>query len=276
MKMGLYKLFSSYRSRGFWLKSHSFYEQPTVHFTYEFLLIAETEDPSQPIICGEASILDDEVMNGGENCAEVQIQEHDYNEDGKNDVVDIKFLLNIPPQRTVASVIVFLALDYQLKAACPLHMQSLAVINREFAVPPSGLKYFGDLQLYQVTHLPCTRHHIDTKYNVSLFNYVKDSNENIVDFILQHYFNREVTTETKAIYSRSQNGHNGAMNLDIRLRIPEVEILYRPSLLQELKWAWPQYLSIALIFHWVFNKIKKFVFNNRLLMAWEVIPWKKH
>lgn len=57
---------------GFWLKSHVFYEQPKVHFTYEYLLVAETEDPSQPVICGEAGVLREEGL-GEENCAEIQV-----------------------------------------------------------------------------------------------------------------------------------------------------------------------------------------------------------
>lgn len=66
------------------------------------------------------------------------------------------------------------------------------------------------------------------------------------------------------------------MEIQIFLRIPEMEIKYVPSLLQELRWAWPQYLSLIILFYWILNKLKMFVFNNRLLMAWEIIPWKKH
>lgn len=65
------------------------------------------------------------------------------------------------------------------------------------------------------------------------------------------------------------------MQIQISLRVPEMEIRYIPSLIQELKWAWPQYLSLVVVFHWIFNKIKMFVFNNRLIMAWEIKPWKK-
>ncbi|KAJ2953742.1 hypothetical protein O0L34_g1368 [Tuta absoluta] len=267
----------AYRSRGFWLKSHEYFEQPTVHFTYEYLLVAETEDLSQPIMCGEAALVGDLNHSGEEFCAELQVQEKDYNTDNINDILQLKFLLNIPKERTVASITLILALDFQLKNVCPYHMQSLAVINRNFAVPPSGLKYYGDIQFHQVVHLPCLRHHIDNKYNTSVFEYANDNyNENVVDFILENYFSRQVITETKTLFARSQNGHTGTMTLDIHLRIPEVQIKYTPSLLQELKWAWPQYLSIVIIFYWIFYNIKRFVFKNRLIMAWEVVPWKKN
>lgn len=84
-----------------------------------------------------------------------------------------------------------------------------------------------------------------------------------------------VITELKTINSRTLNGHTGALTIEGQIRIPEMEVHYSPSILQELKWAWPQYLSLVVVFYWLFDRIKRFVFNNRLLMAWEVLPWKK-
>lgn len=78
------------------------------------------------------------------------------------------------------------------------------------------------------------------------------------------------------IYFKTRNGHMGTMDLDVILRIPEMQIRYTPSLLQELKWAWPQYLSLVFIFYHLIEKIKKIVFRQRLFMSWEIVPWKKN
>lgn len=83
------------------------------------------------------------------------------------------------------------------------------------------------------------------------------------------------TTQIKTLFSNSHTGNTDVLNLNIRLGVPEMHIRYQPSILQELKWAWPQYLSLVAIFYWIFNQMKKFVFNKRLLMAWEVVPWKE-
>lgn len=64
--------------QGFWLRTHNYYEQPVIRFTYEYLVLAETDDPSQPILCGEAAILDEEAHNGEENCAQLQVIYHLY------------------------------------------------------------------------------------------------------------------------------------------------------------------------------------------------------
>uniref|UniRef100_A0A2A4JJQ7 Transmembrane protein 231 n=1 Tax=Heliothis virescens TaxID=7102 RepID=A0A2A4JJQ7_HELVI len=265
----------AYRGRGFWLRSHSFYEQPVIHFPYEYLLVVETDDPSKPIECGDTNGKYGNFLKNEENCMELQVQEYDLNGDSKTDLLDFKFILDIPNGRTVKSILMIFILDFQLKTVCPLHMQSLALVNKEFATPPSGFKYFADLQFYQTSHLPCKQNLIHTKYNNSLFNFEKSNNENAIDNILENYFVREVTTHTNTLFSRSQNGHTGLMQIQISLRVPEMEIRYLPSFIQELKWAWPQYLSLVFIFYLIFDKIKRFVFQNRLVMAWEIMPWKK-
>lgn len=84
-----------------------------------------------------------------------------------------------------------------------------------------------------------------------------------------------VSTLINTLYSRNQNGQTGSMQVQASVRVPEMEIRYTPSLMQELKWAWPQYLSLAAVFYWIFNKIRIFVFFNRLFMARRIVPWKK-
>ncbi|KAF9804086.1 hypothetical protein SFRURICE_020514 [Spodoptera frugiperda] len=265
----------AYRGRGFWLRSHSFYEQPVVQFTYEYLLVAETDDPTVSIQCGATNESFGDFMKNEENCVEFQVQEYDVTGDKNNDVLDFKFFINVPQDRTVTSLILMLGLNFQLKSVCPLQMQSLALVNKEFTTPPSGFKYFADLEFYQTAHLPCKHNLMHTKYNSSVFNYDIKKPGNTIDYILEKYYMREVTTHTKTLYSRSQNGHTGSVQIQVSVRVPEMEVKYIPSFIQEIKWAWPQYLSLVVVFYWIFNKIKKFVFNNRLVMAWEILPWKK-
>ncbi|KAJ0181969.1 hypothetical protein K1T71_002691 [Dendrolimus kikuchii] len=265
----------AYKSRGFWLKSQFFYEQPSVKFTYEYLLVAETEDPKYPIVCGEISSTNNDIKDGEENCAEFHVQEYDYKKDGKNDMLYLNFKLLVPKGRSISSILILLGLDCQLQTLCPLHIQSLAVIHEKFTLPPTGLKFYGDLYIYQIAHLPCLVNNVDTKYNSSVFKYERDGTENIIDLMLSEYFNREVITQVKPLFSRSEDGHTGAINIIINVRIPETLIRYTPNALQELIWAWPQYLSLVVLFYWFFKRIKRFIFNKRLLMAWEITPWKK-
>ncbi|XP_068621351.1 transmembrane protein 231-like [Battus philenor] len=263
----------AYRSRGFWLKSHSFYERPITRATFDYLIVATTVDPSRTIICGDATGLNIESNN--ENCAEAQIQEHDYDIDSKTDMIQFQFKLNVSPENVISSVILILAIDFQLQTICELHMQSLAIISKEFTISPSEFYYYGDLEFYQTSHLPCLRNVVDTRFNNSLFELTDENEDNIIDFIIKNYYKRSVTTQTKLLFSKNQGVANDVLNLNIVLRVPEMHIRYEPSIMQELKWAWPQYLSLVAIFYWLFSKVKKFVFNKRLLMAWKIVPWKK-
>ncbi|XP_041977736.1 transmembrane protein 231 [Aricia agestis] len=265
----------AYRSRGFWLKSHYFYEQPTVRATYEYLLIAETDDPSVTVVCGDHKDLPQD-KEAEENCSEVQIQEWDANDDGKNDKIEFKFKLNLMPERYVVSLNLFIGLDFQIMSTCSLQMHSLGIVSKEFAVPANEVNMYGDLQFYQSTHLSCLHNVIDAKYNVSLFEHQSPANnQNIIRNIYEDYVRREASTKISNIFIKTENGHTGSLNIDVRLRIAEMKFRYQPSILQELKWAWPQYLSIAVIFYWILNRIKVFVFKNRLLMAWEIVPYSK-
>ncbi|CAG4998449.1 unnamed protein product [Parnassius apollo] len=266
----------AYRGRGFWLKTHSFYEQPVIRSTFDYIFLAKTIDPSQVIICGDAGIgLNAEFLND-ENCAEIEIQENDYNADGKTDMLHFKLHLNVLPNNSIISVLLILGMDFQLQTTCELHMQTLAVVDKEFTSPSSGLYYYGDLQFYQSSHLPCINNVIDTTYNTSLFTSPNEMQKDVIDFILEDYFRRKVTTQVKTLFAKVQNGYTGTLDVNIHLRVPEMHIRYQPSVMQELKWAWPQYFSLVAVFYWIFNRVKRFVFNKRLLMAWEIVPWKKN
>ncbi|XP_045459090.1 transmembrane protein 231-like [Melitaea cinxia] len=264
----------AFKSKGFWLQSHYFYEQPLIRSTYDYLLVAETDDPSVNIVCGEINTLHNEINKYEENCVETQIQEKDFDRNGKNDILEFKIHLIIPNERTITSIMLILGLDFQLMKTCPLQMQGLAIINKEFSIPPHGLKFYGDIQMYQSIHLPCLQNTVDTKYNHSSFA-LSTENKNAIDFILDEYFSREDFTIVTPIFSRNQIGHTGTMDLNIVLKITEIPVRYLPSLLQELKWAWPQYLSLLFIFYYLLEKIKRFVFSKRLFMAWKIIPGQK-
>lgn len=77
------------------------------------------------------------------------------------------------------------------QTVCPLQMETLAMINKDFVLSPSGFKYYGDLQFHQTSHLPCKQNLIDTRYNGTLFNYTTTKNGNMVDLFLGNYFMRE-------------------------------------------------------------------------------------
>lgn len=72
---------------------------------------------------------------------------------------------------------------------------------------------------------------------------------------------------------RSRNGHTGSVYMEFSLRMPQSEIVYTPSLMQELKWAWLQFLSLYVVFYYMLNDIKIQTFEDRTFKTWKVVPW---
>lgn len=50
-------------------------------------------------------------------------------------------------------------------------------------------------------------------------------------------------------------------------------IYYQPSVWEELKWAWIQYLSYLLVFAYVAKHVLVFLFSRRYLNTYIVRPW---
>ncbi len=51
---------------------------------------------------------------------------------------------------------------------------------------------------------------------------------------------------------------------------------YQPGFWEMLKFAWIQYVSVLLIFLWVFQHIQAFIFQNQVLPTTTVAPFKQH
>ncbi|XP_070941086.1 transmembrane protein 231-like isoform X4 [Macaca nemestrina] len=108
-----------------------------------------------------------------------------------------------------------------------LVMQSMAFLQSSFPVPGSQLYVKGDLRLQQKQPLSCGG--LDARYNVSVIN---GTSPFAYDYDLTHVV---------AAYQE----RNGFWEM--------------------VKFAWVQYVSILLIFLWVFERIKIFVFQNQVV-----------
>lgn len=51
-------------------------------------------------------------------------------------------------------------------------------------------------------------------------------------------------------------------------------IYYQPNILEELKWIWVQYFSSFLVFVYIARHILIFLFSNRYLNCYIIVPWK--
>ncbi|NP_001344277.1 transmembrane protein 231 isoform X1 [Mus musculus] len=197
-----------------------------------------------------------------------QSREEDRNQDGKMDVLYFKLELPLQPTEHVLGVQLILTFSYQLHRMSTFEMQSMAFLQSSFAVPGSQLYVNGDLRLQQKQ--PLSYRGLDIRYNVSVINGTSPFAQ---DYDLTHivaaYQERNVTTvlsDPNPIWLVGRAAE-APFVIHAVIRYPTEVISYQPGFWEMIKFAWIQYVSILLIFLWVFERIKIFVFQNQVVTS---------
>ena len=58
---------------------------------------------------------------------------------------------------------------------------------------------------------------------------------------------------------------SGGFSLHAVLRYPMETVEYKPGFWQTIKWGWVQYLALLIVFIYIFNSVKTFVYSNQIL-----------
>ncbi|XP_075851916.1 transmembrane protein 231 isoform X2 [Microcebus murinus] len=193
-------------------------------------------------------------------------REEDRNQDGKMDRLHFKLELPLQSTEHILGVQLILTFSYQLHRMSTFVMQSMAFLQSSFAVPGSQLHVNGDLRLQQ--RQPLSYGGLDVRYNVSVIN---GTSPFACDYDLTHivaaYQERNVTTildDPNPIWLVGRAAEAPFL-IDAVIRYPVEVISYQPGFWEMIKFAWVQYVSILLIFLWVFERIKIFVFQNQVV-----------
>ncbi|KAM6223802.1 LOW QUALITY PROTEIN: transmembrane protein 231 [Rhynchocyon petersi] len=258
-------LLVAFRSHGFWLKRSSYEEQPTVRFQHQVLLVALLGPERGGYLAWSTFPAFNQLQGDHLRIPLVSSREEDRNQDGKMDMLHFKLELPLQSTEHVLGVQLILTFSYQLHRMSTFVMQSMAFLQSSFAVPGSQLYVNGDLKLQQKQPLSCRG--LDVRYNVSVidgtspFAYDYDLTR-----IVAAYQERNVTTilmDPNPIWLVGRAAE-APFVINAVIRYP-VEVISYPFFWEMIKFAWVQYVSILLIFLWVFEKIKIFVFQNQVV-----------
>ncbi|XP_047452694.1 transmembrane protein 231 [Mugil cephalus] len=269
-------LLVAYRSQGFWIKRSTYEEQPVVRYQYQTLLVAVTSTQGDYVAWSTFPHLNN-MLEGNLRIPVVSVREVDQNQDGKSDRLIFQLQLPLKPGEHVYSVQLLLTFSYQLFRMSTVAMQSLAYLQHSSSVPGAKLLVSGDLRLQQRTALP--HRGLYDVYNVSVI----DASSPFIssydfDNIIRSYQERNLTTvlscPTPVWTVGRAAGSPFELNADIRY--PVEVISYRPGFWETIKFAWIQYISILLIFLWVFERIQRFVFQNQVLPTVPIPVGKTH
>ncbi|XP_015495308.1 transmembrane protein 231 isoform X4 [Parus major] len=152
-------------------------------------------------------------------------------------------------------------------------MQSMAFLQFFSPVPGSQLYVNGDLKLNQRQLL--NHCGLDTRYNVSVVNGTSPfASDYDLTNIIAAYWDRNVTTvfsDPSPVWMTGR-AMDTPFIINATIHYPVEVILYQPGFWEIIKFAWIQYVSILLIFLWVFGRIKMFLFQNQVLTTIPVSP----
>ncbi|XP_059008602.1 transmembrane protein 231 isoform X2 [Mustela lutreola] len=235
-------LLVAFRSHGFWLKRSSYEEQPTVRFQHQVLLVALLGPECGGFLAWSTFPAFNRLQGDHLRVPLVSTREEDRNQDGKMDMLHFKLELPLQSTEQVLGVQLILTFSYQLHRMSTFVMQSMVFLQSSFAVPGSQLYVHGDLRLQQKQPLSCGG--LDVRYNVSVIN---GTSPFAYDYDLTHI--------VAAYQERNENTICDSLTV----------YTYLPGFWEIIKFAWVQYVSILLIFLWVFERIKRFVFQNQVV-----------
>ncbi|XP_069570386.1 transmembrane protein 231 [Brachyistius frenatus] len=269
-------LLVAYRSQGFWIKRSTYEEQPVVRFQYETLLLAATSAQGDYVAWSTFPHLNN-MLGSNLRIPAVSVREEDRNRDGKLDVLIFRLQLPLKPDEQVFSVQLLLTFDYQLFRMSTVVMQSLAYVQHSSSVPGAKLFVHGDLRLQQRTPLP--HRGLYDVYNVSVVDGSSPfASSYDLDNIIRNYQDRNLTTVLSCPTPVWTVGRaaGSSFELNAEIRYPLEVISYRPGFWETIKFAWIQYVSVLLVFLWVFERIQRFVFQNQVLTTVPVPVGKPH
>ncbi|KFW66728.1 Transmembrane protein 231, partial [Pygoscelis adeliae] len=269
-------LLVAYRSHGFWLKQSAYLEQPTVRFRYEVLFVATIGPGPGSFLAWSTFPAFNRLQEDRLRVPLVSTREEDKNQDGKMDQLHFKLELPLQPTEHVVGVQLILLFSYQLYRMSTLVMQSMAFLQFFSPVPGSQLYMNGDLKLNQRQLL--NHCGLDTRYNVSVVNGTSPfASDYDLTNIIAAYWDRNVTTvfsDPNPVWMTGRATDTPfIINATVQASSFSLTFFkYQPGFWEMIKFAWIQYVSILLIFLWVFGRIKMFVFQNQVLTTTPISP----
>ncbi|CAG5097149.1 Similar to CG4502: Ubiquitin-conjugating enzyme E2Q-like protein CG4502 (Drosophila melanogaster) [Cotesia congregata] len=174
-------LILAYQSGGFWVRNRVYIETPLVQFTHKYLLIAEGDFDSTPIICSTFSVYQLNPIK--DDCTLVKIQQLDINNDKHNDVFKFNFLFY--SRAPVKSIKLLFFFQLKLRDAVYNKIDSLAMINYILPYESQKINIISDLKLNQKGLLKCDNFQDIINNNVN--NETIELHDHSLDQVLSYY-----------------------------------------------------------------------------------------
>ncbi|XP_057327721.1 transmembrane protein 231 [Microplitis mediator] len=264
-------LILAYNSGGFWVRNRLYIETPIVKFTHKYLLIAERDFDSAPIICSTFSVYQLNPIK--DDCTLVKIQQLDINNDKHSDIFKFHFIFytDLP----IKSIKLLLFFQFKLRDVVYNEVNSVAVMNYVLPHESQKLNIISDLKLNQKGLLRCDNFNDIIKKNTN--NETIELHDHSLDQVLSYYARKKFSSELTNTQVTWESGFSSSEPVAISGEIFYLEqhLYYQPCLWEELKQAWIQYLSLFLALSYIIKIFLRYLFTNSHLRSYIVIPWQE-
>ena len=263
-----------------WTTRKSYQEQPDVSFLYKVIMVLQTSSSStggsKEIYVSTLDALN-ALRHDTFRMGSIQSYEGDINLDGRIDSFELNINVPLNPGEQIVSMQTVAFFNYQLKQNVQLQMESVAYTSIDSSNGPlSGYDVEGDL-IFRQDHPLGVREYQSILYEEETplvplnSNMLYDVSNSNIGEILTKYRRREVRADyverypVKTMDLDDATADDRMYSLKMKIRIPEQEVVYIPTLTEVLKDAWVKYLSVVILCWFVVDRIKSFVFGHHLL-----------
>jgi len=250
-------------------------EQPIIHFRNEVVMYNLVAGTSY----GYSSVSDlSELFENQIVSPTVKSLSIDKNQDGKPDFFEFQISFGYQSGQTnndLQASQIYLFFDYGLRDRVKLQMQDFIKIDINPANGLSKAYIVGEIELKQRNPLQASTI-IRNIYNTSLFD---DANQNVNAVTLQE----EKLYRNESLYCSCQSsimgGSSGSISeITIKLAVPpEQRVIYIPTILENLKFSWIQYIALFIPIYLIISRTMTFAFRNKIFATQEIndLPSKK-
>lgn len=265
----------AYRSQGFWQRLDHYSEQGNIHFKYQVLVIMDTSTDGSYVAWSTYQNFNQLQMDHL-RVPILKARENDLNGDGLNDELSLRLEMPLLDSERVHGLKLMIIFDYLLSKFSYFQMESLAYVSHTSPLAGGSMEVVGDLSLQQTQ--PLGHKDVDTRYNESIIDGTSIYAESYsIPDILTRYTARNVSTVLDNSHTVWLSGRGADQPFTIKAHIryrEQHQILFTPGFWQLIKGGWIQYVSILVVFWFVFTKIKVFIFQNQLVTTIVERPFK--
>ncbi|KAK3755424.1 hypothetical protein QZH41_016624 [Actinostola sp. cb2023] len=241
---------------GFWMKESSFREQPDVQYKHQLLVVLQGNIPGSYLAYSTFQNFN-QLLQQNLRIPVVKSWEEDTNHDGKYDTLHFDIRLPLKDTEAIYSLQVIMFFDYKLH---------VAVID-------STSTSVESYDLFKIFSSYIKRNEM---LSIKFMNLYAD--KAAASTCVSAVFILSVSTEYVSRYPVWSGGRASGQPFVIKgtIHYPEETIFYRPGFWQMLKWAWVQYLSVLFIFLFVFDRVKRFIFEEQIVSTVAMHIDKEH